>query len=151
MDMKSLLKRLVETESPSHDKAAVDRVGEIVAEHALKLGATVEIIQNAETGDHVLARFGLSGARKTSEVEARNGILLLCHMDTVFPLGTLPKMPYREADGKIFGPGVLDMKAGIVLSMAAIEEAQKSGMDRPVTLLCTSDEEIGSHTSRELI
>jgi glutamate carboxypeptidase len=141
MDMKSLLKRLVETESPSHDKAAVDRVGEIVAEQALRSGATVEIIQNAETGDHVLSRWG----------NGRDGILLLCHMDTVFPLSTLAKMPYREADGKIFGPGVLDMKAGIVLSLAAIEEAQKSRMERPVTLLCTSDEEIGSHTSRELI
>jgi glutamate carboxypeptidase len=60
-------------------------------------------------------------------------------------------MPYREANGKIFGPGVLDMKAGIVISLAAIEEARSNGMTRPVTLLCTSDEEIGSHTSREHI
>lgn len=84
-----------------------------------------------------------------SEREKR--ILLLCHMDTVFPLGTLSKMPYREADGKIFGPGTLDMKAGIVIGLGAIEEAQKAGMARPVTLLCTSDEEIGSHTSRAWI
>ena len=73
-------------------------------------------------------------------------------MDTVFPLGTLAKMPYREADGKIFGPGVLDMKAGIVISLAAIEELLKSdGLNRPVTLLCTSDEETGSLTSEKLI
>ena len=72
-------------------------------------------------------------------------------MDTVFPLGTLSKTPYREADEKIFGPGVLDMKAGIVISLAAIEEAQKQGMNRPITLLCTSDEEIGSGTSRKHI
>ena len=72
-------------------------------------------------------------------------------MDTVFPLGTLTKMPYREADGKIFGPGTLDMKAGIVISLAAIEDAQMQGLKRPVTLLCTSDEEIGSLTSREHI
>ena len=73
-------------------------------------------------------------------------------MDTVFPLGTLEKMPYREADGKIYGPGVLDMKAGIVISLAAIEALQKSGnLNRPVTLLCTSDEETGSLTSEALI
>src|SRR5687768_6190894 len=150
MDTKSLLKLLVETESPSHDKVAVDRVGAIVAEEARKLGAQIEIIPNKETGDHVVARF-LSPNGRGVRGEGKTPILMLCHMDTVFPLGTLPKFPYREADGKIFGPGTLDMKAGIVLSMAAIEEAQKSGMDRPVTLLCTSDEEIGSHTSRELI
>jgi glutamate carboxypeptidase len=69
-------------------------------------------------------------------------------MDTVFPLGTLDKVPFREVEGKIFGPGTLDMKAGIVIALAAIEQAQGSGLNRPVTLLCTSDEEIGSQTSR---
>ncbi|MCI0556802.1 MAG: M20 family metallopeptidase, partial [Anaerolineae bacterium] len=61
------------------------------------------------------------------------------------------KTPYREDGDKIFGPGTLDMKAGIVIALAAIEEAQKQGLNRPVNLLCTSDEEIGSHTSRALI
>jgi glutamate carboxypeptidase len=69
-------------------------------------------------------------------------------MDTVFPLSTIDKMPFHEADGKIFGPGTLDMKAGIVIALATIEETQRSGLNRPVTLLCTSDEEIGSYTSR---
>ncbi|MBK8822167.1 MAG: M20 family metallopeptidase [Anaerolineales bacterium] len=142
MDMKSLLKQLVEIESPSHDKAAVDRVGIFVADEALKYGADVEVISNTKTGDHVVARWG----------SGENGILLLCHMDTVFPLGTLKSMPYREADGKIYGPGTLDMKAGIVICLAALEELQKSGrLNRPVTLLCTSDEEIGSSTSRKYI
>jgi glutamate carboxypeptidase len=148
MEPKQLLKLLVETESPSHDKSAVDRVGVIVAEEARKLGAVVEVISNQETGNHILARFQ---PIHPSSFNLHPSILLLCHMDTVFPLGTLPKMPYREADGKIFGPGTLDMKAGIVISLAAIEEAQKRGLNRPVTLLCTSDEEIGSHTSRESI
>ena len=141
MDIKKLLKTLVETESPSHDKSVVDRVGAIVAEEARRLGANVEIISNKETGDHVISKWG----------SGKDGILLLCHMDTVFPLGTLSKMPYRESDGKIFGPGVLDMKAGIVISLAAIEDAHNNGMTRPVTLFCTSDEEIGSHTSRKHI
>ncbi len=139
--MKSLLKTLVETESPSLDKVAVDCVGVIVADEARKLGGRVEIVPNKEMGDHIISRWG----------NGRNNILLLCHMDTVFPLGTLSKIPYREADGKIFGPGTLDMKAGIVISLAAIEEIHRQGLSRSVTLLCTSDEETGSHTSRELI
>ena len=148
MDIKQFLKTLVETESPSHDKSAVDRVGAIVVDEVRKLGADVEIIPNYETGDHVLSRFIPDLNPAASDLKP---ILILCHMDTVFPLGTLSKFPYREADGKIFGPGVLDMKSGIVISLAAIEAAQKSGLNRPVSLLCTSDEEIGSHTSREHI
>ena len=141
MNTKQLLQLLVETESPSHDKAAVDRVGVIVAEEARKLGAQVEIIPNAETGSHILSKWG----------SGKDGVLLLCHMDTVFPIGTIRKTPFREEGEKIFGLGALDMKAGIVISLAAIEEAQKQGLNRPITLLCTSDEEIGSHTSREHI
>jgi glutamate carboxypeptidase len=144
MDTKSLLKRLVETESPSHVKAAVDRVGAIVAEEARRLGAQVEIIPNQETGDHLLSRFHPSDV----SLLPSSPILLFCHMDTVFPLGTIEKFPYGEAGGKIVGPGTLDMKAGIVIALAAIEEAGRSGLRRPVTLLCTSDEETGSLTSR---
>jgi glutamate carboxypeptidase len=134
----ALLKRLVQTESPSSDKSAVDRVGAIVVGEARKLGADIEILPNHEIGDLVISRWG----------RGKDGILLLCHMDSVFPIGTLAKMPYREAGGKIFGPGVLDMKAGIVICLAAVAEARKSGLTRPVTLLCTSDEETGSHASR---
>jgi len=72
-------------------------------------------------------------------------------MDTVFPIGTIEEFPYREVDGRIHGPGTLDMKAGIVIALAAIEELQRSGLKQTVALLCTSDEEIGSHTSREHI
>jgi glutamate carboxypeptidase len=143
-----LLKTLVETESPSHDKAAVDRVGVIIAGEARKLGAQIEILQNQETGDHILAYFGQGVATKPEFEAPRKPILLLCHMDTVFPLGTLEKFPYREVHGKISGPGTLDMKAGIVIALAAIEQVQSSAMNRPITLLCTSDEEIGSRTSR---
>jgi glutamate carboxypeptidase len=153
MDTKSLLKLLVETESPSHDKMAVDRVGAIVGEEARKLGAQVEVIPNQETGDHVLCRFPSpnGGLRSALSGGSEGGILLLCHMDTVFPLGTINRTLFREADGKIFGPGTLDMKAGIVIALAGIEEAQKSGLNHPLTLLCTSDEETGSITSRQHI
>ncbi len=141
MNLKKLLKLLVETESPSHDKDAVNRVASIVMDEAKKLGANIEVIENVETGNHVISKWG----------SGKNQILFLCHMDTVFPLETLNKTPYREADGKIFGPGTLDMKAGIVIALGAIEHAIQNGLTRPVTLLCTSDEEIGSLTSRHLI
>ncbi len=141
--MKSLLKQLVETESPSHDKAAVDRVGQIVADECRKLNARVEIIPNKKTGDHILAKWGNGG----------NGILILCHMDTVFPLGTIKTFPHKEADGKIHGPGTLDMKAGIVITLGAISALLSKGTvdPRPITALFTSDEEIGSATSRKHI
>jgi glutamate carboxypeptidase len=143
-----LLKTIVETESPSNDRSAVDRVGAIVAEESRRLGAQVEVIRNQDTGDHILVRFLPNLQSVTLNLQP---ILLLCHMDTVFRLGTLSHMPYREADGKIFGPGTLDMKAGIVIALAAVESAQRSGLKRPVTLFCTSDEEIGSQTSRGYI
>jgi len=147
MNPKFLLQALVETESPSHDKSAVNRVAAIVLEEARKLSAQIGLIPNQETGDHIIARFHPSSL----SIPTSKPILLLCHMDTVFPLGTLSKMPYYEADGQIFGPGTLDMKGGIVIGLAAIEAAQREGLNRPVTLLCTSDEEIGSETSRALI
>ncbi len=141
MNTNALLKLLIETESPSHDKAAVDRVGAIVAEEARKLGAKVEVVANQGTGDHVIAKWAGTG----------KPILFVCHMDTVFPVGTINTFPYREEEGKIMGPGVSDMKASLVISLSAIEEARAQGVERALTLLCTSDEEIGSITSRELI
>ncbi len=142
--MPDLLKRLVETESPSNDKAAVDRVGAIVAEECRNLGAAVEVMPNETTGNHIVARWG-SGQAKS--------LLILCHMDTVFPLGTLPRMPYYEKDGKIFGPGTLDMKGGIAITLGAIAAMRQADQmpDRPIVAAFTSDEEIGSGTSRGLI
>ncbi|MCC7117327.1 MAG: M20 family metallopeptidase [Anaerolineales bacterium] len=142
MNPKLLLKRLVETESPSHDSAAVNRVADLVISAAGDLGAKIQTLENPAVGKHVVARWG-SGA---------DNFLFLCHMDTVFPLGTLQSMPYREADGKIYGPGVLDMKAGIVICLSAIAELQATNaLNKSVTLLCTSDEEIGSGSSRKWI
>ncbi len=80
MDLKSLLKLLVETESPSNDKVAVDSIGTIIAKEARKFGAQVDIIQNVETGNHILARLPSSIGRGQGE-----GILLLCHMDMSLP------------------------------------------------------------------
>jgi glutamate carboxypeptidase len=141
--MLALLKRLVETESPSHDKAGVDNVGALVAEECRRHGALVSLHPQKTVGDLVEAHWG----------EGRNGILLLAHMDTVHPIGTLERMPYREVDGRILGPGVEDMKGGIVVglsALAAITEPHQAPI-RPVTALFTSDEEIGSPASRPFI
>lgn len=141
-EMIALLHKLVELESPTDQKTAVDRLGAFVADECRRRGAQVEIIPNETTGNHVAARWG-SGP---------GGILLMHHMDTVFPLGTLESMPFYEKDGRIFGPGVLDMKGGLVVSLSAITALQAAGeLRRPVTVLVTSDEETGSATSEGLI
>jgi glutamate carboxypeptidase len=140
--MIALLKKLVEIESPTSDKAAVDRVGAVIAAECRQLGAQVEVVPNPLAGDHLIARWGAGPG----------GILLMHHMDTVYPLGTLARMPFYEKEGRIFGPGVLDMKGGIVISLTAVAALRETGgLNRPVTLLITSDEEAGSDTSQELI
>jgi glutamate carboxypeptidase len=138
-----LLRQLVEIESPSHDKSSVDRAGRLIAEECRRLNADVRIIEQPVVGNHILARWG----------KGQNGILLLHHMDTVFPLGTLEKMPFYQKEEKTYGPGVLDMKGGIVITLSAIRRllAEKQMPARPVTALFTSDEEIGSDSSRALI
>lgn len=149
--MLSMLKKLVETESPSHDKIAVDAVSRVVADECRRLGAKVDIIPSPKAGDMVMARF--DAHLPQGDDRQKPAILLLHHMDTVFPLGTLAKMPFYTKDDKTYGPGVLDMKGGVVVSLAAIDELQKTGKmpGCPVIALFTSDEEIGSENSRDII
>jgi glutamate carboxypeptidase len=162
--MLALLKQLVEIESPSHDKVAVDRVGSLVADRCRLLGGRVKVHSNPDHGNNLEVCFFPSPpvspeSRHRKDLDRKlptegNGksILLLAHMDTVFPIGTLEHMPFREKDGKVFGPGVSDMKGGIVVLLSALGAALESGnLHHPVTVLFTSDEEIGSDTSRELI
>ncbi|MBT7782942.1 MAG: M20/M25/M40 family metallo-hydrolase, partial [Anaerolineae bacterium] len=146
--MISLLKKLVETESPTHDKKAVDRVGAILAEVSQKLGATITLFPQEKRGDHILAEW-----QAPSPQSQKKGILLLGHMDTVFPLGTLDKMPFYQREDKIYGPGVLDMKGGLVIGLSAIEKLRAADAlpNRPISMLFTSDEEVGSQTSRAII
>jgi glutamate carboxypeptidase len=133
------LRALVEVESPSDDKAAVDAAARMVAELAASLGGRVKLHKQSGFGDVLEVRFGV--ARR-----GKKPVLLLGHLDTVWPLGTLRKMPWREREGRFFGPGVLDMKAGVVMALAAIRAL--GGVSRPVTLLLNPDEEVGSPVSR---
>jgi glutamate carboxypeptidase len=137
------LQELVEVESPSHDKAAVDRAGALMAGWAETMGGTVKRHKQKAFGDVLELRFGPARSRK-------GRVLLLGHLDTVWPVGTLAKMPWREADGKLWGPGVLDMKAGVVMALEAIAAAKELDAQRPVTLLLVSEEEIGSPISRAI-
>ena len=149
--MMVLLKRLVETESPSHDKSAVDNVGKIIVEEIESLGGEITIIQNETAGNHIVARFDHHLSRENTNIN--NSFLMLCHMDTVFPIGTLAHMPFQEKDGKILGPGVSDMKAGAVVCLTALRTLLDNNLMplAPITVLFTSDEETGSLTSRKLI
>ncbi|MBI4769347.1 MAG: M20/M25/M40 family metallo-hydrolase [Chloroflexi bacterium] len=135
----------VEIESPTTDKAAVDRLGAVLRGQMEGLGARVEVDRQTVAGDHLIGRW--------NGVSQGDGLLLMCHMDTVYDLGTLANFPCRQEDGRLHGPGTLDMKASLVICLHALAALQEAGRlpARPITLLCTSDEETGSETSRALI
>ncbi len=139
--LKARLRELVEVESPSEDKAAVDRANDLVAGWAEGLGGKVKRHKQKAFGDLLELRFGPARSR-------RGRVLLLGHLDTVWPMGTLAKMPWREAEGKLWGPGVLDMKAGVVMALEAVAALQELDAERPVTVLLVSEEEVGSPVSR---
>lgn len=142
-EMVAELKELVLMESPTHDKAACDQLCAALAEKFRQLGARVKIHRQKKAGDHLQVEF--AGAKD------RKPILLLGHYDTVYATGTLATMPWRESKGLLYGPGIFDMKGGIVQVMYAIRALQAQGpLPRPVTVLLVSDEEEGSETSRAI-
>ena len=153
--MLDLIRRLVRAESPSSDKAAVDACVALAAAQAKALGGRVKLHRQRGFGDVLEARFGPKSS-KASEGKAARGdrsaerrILLLGHLDTVWPVGTLKTMPCHLAEGRLWGPGVLDMKAGVGMALTAIEMLAEAGvLNREVVLLLTSDEEVGSPVSR---
>lgn len=139
--IRNSLKELVLQESPSEDISAVNAASAIVERLARGMGGGVRRNKQRKFGDVVELRFGPARS-------GRKPILLLGHMDTVWPIGTLKEMPWREEKGKFFGPGVLDMKAGVVMALAAVSTLKELKLDRPVTLLLNSEEEVGSPVSR---
>lgn len=149
-EMLALTRELVERESPSHDKAAVDRCGRAVADPFRRAGARVTLHKRDVVGNVLQFDFAASAAESAGLKASR--LLLLGHFDTVWDMGTLKSMPCREHKGRLYGPGVYDMKAGITIALFAIRALNESGgLNRPVTVLLNTDEEIGSEHSRELI
>jgi glutamate carboxypeptidase len=136
------LRSWVEIESPTSDKESVDRFGKLVAEKFADLGMSVEWNEDSERGNHLVTRWG-----------SRNGqLLLIGHLDTVWELGTLDRMPCVIDDEIGRGPGIFDMKSGLVIILYALRLIRELKQDQyPITLLATSDEEVGSVTSRQLI
>lgn len=140
--LRATIETLVRLESPSTDKAAVDRCGAALVNILTGAGATVTRLAQAERGDHVRAEFA-GGPRR---------VLLLGHFDTVWDVGQIERMPFREEEGRLYGPGVFDMKASIAVALAAVRALAALAMRGPrIVMLWTTDEEIGSGTSRAFI
>ena len=143
-----LLQALVETESPSRDEAALGRVARIVEEAVLQAGGRVEAIPAPGLGLHLLGRF--SGE---SSAKHEKPLLVLAHMDTVHPAGTLDRFPFKIVGDRIQGPGAYDMKAGLAAGLVALRLLAEKGrrLRSGALFLFTCDEEIGSPDSRPLI
>ncbi len=143
-EMVAGLKELVLLESPTHDKAACDQLCSVLADQFRQLGGRVKLHRQKKAGDHLQVEF--AGAR------GHKPILLLGHYDTVYSTGTLASMPWRESKGLVYGPGVFDMKGGIVQMMFAIRALLETlgTLSRPIIVLLVSDEEEGSDTSRAI-
>ncbi len=140
-----LTKNLVLAESPSDVKGAVDECVGLAATRAKALGGRVKLHKQKEFGDVLELRFG----RKSKG--GRGCLLLLGHLDTVWPLGTLKRMPCRVGEGRLYGPGALDMKAGVAMALTAVEMlAEADLLNREIVLLLNSDEEVGSPVSRPI-
>ena len=144
--MIALLREMVDTDSGSYDKAGVDRAGEVVARFHQANGLDVEIVPDARYGDAVKARLPNPTAND------QRPVLLLGHRDTVFPQGEPTRRPFTIKGSRAYGPGVADMKGGIVISaFVAAAFAECGGLSAPLMMLTTSDEEIGSPSSRPVI
>ncbi len=143
-DLIALVQDLVHRESPSTNKPALDALGAYVGEQMQSLGAEVERFPQEKHGDHWLGSWGQKGS---------GGVLLLVHLDTVYPIGTLEKTPWRRDTTHFYGPGALDMKVSLAMALIVIDQLKKDGNLRPdiISLLCTSDEETGSYSSRYII
>ncbi|MBA8845382.1 glutamate carboxypeptidase [Ochrobactrum sp. RH1CCR137] len=149
-DLNEMIARLrpwIETESPTFDAAAVNRLVDTAAYDFAAAGASVEFIPG---------RMGFGGslrARFPHADQGRPGILVSGHLDTVHPLGVINVNPYRREDGKIYGPGIQDMKGGNFVALEAMRQIARSGLTTklPVTFLLTPDEEVGTPSTRDLI
>ena len=142
--MVETIRQMVEIESPTDNKPAVDRLGSWLAQKFDAMGGHSKFHRAADFGDHLQVDFAGRDRRKP--------VLLLGHMDTVYPLGTLANMPAEIRDGRLWGPGALDMKSGIAFMLSAIDSLRdQSGLlPRAVSVLLVSDEEVGSDSSRRI-
>ncbi len=138
------LRLFVEQETPSTDKELLDDFARFLADYAATISGKVEILPAVGSGDHVRVRWG--------DEDLGPPIFLLGHYDTVWAEGTIEKMPFSIRDGVASGPGIFDMKCGLVQGFWAVRALREvAGVHRPLVFVCNSDEEVGSPTSRALI
>lgn len=145
-EMLRVLRRFVTTESPSLEKAAADRCCTVIAKEWRDQDVQVERIPQKRRGDHLRVTY----ARKSA---AAGQLLVLGHYDTVYSTGTVEERPFRISANKAYGPGIFDMKAGIVQALFALKTLETANVNTSmrIVFLWTSDEEIGSESSRKLI
>src|SRR5258707_11514292 len=145
--MLRLLGKFVRAESPSTDKSAADACARVIAAEWRKRDVRVELLEQKHRGAH------LRITRASDDAKSRGQILVLGHYDTVYARGTLARMPFRVGAGRVFGPGVFDMKGGIVQALFALDAIadSRARLSDRIVFLWTSDEEIGSESSRNLI
>jgi len=146
--MLTLLRTFVVAESPSLEKSPADRCCGIIAEEWRKHGTRVQRIAQKHRGDHLRITWQPHSSRRSA-----GQLLVLGHYDTVYETGTLAKMPFRVSASKAHGPGTFDMKAGIVQALFALNALRQSAtpLRKHIVFLWTSDEEVGSESSRNLI
>jgi glutamate carboxypeptidase len=138
------LRAWVNVDSGSLDKAGVDQVGALVAARLARSGFAVETHPQTLFGDNLVARRAGQG---------RFRLLLIGHMDTVYPRGAVAERPFTLRDGRAYGPGIFDMKSGILAGITALDLVGDAALERfaSITFICNSDEEIGSPGSTPLI
>lgn len=146
-EMLAVLRRFTVAESPSTNKPAADRCACVIASVWRKLGVHVALLPQKNRGAHILVDSWPGRSRPAGQ------LLVLGHFDTVYAAGALRNMPFRVKDNKVYGPGVFDMKAGIVQALFALETLlrAKAALRKRIIFLWTSDEEIGSESSRKLV
>jgi glutamate carboxypeptidase len=148
-EMLDFIRWLVEQESMSREAAATARIAENFGNKLRELGASVALLADPNFGASVLARFDFTGG----QVEDDKQLMIVGHLDTVWPAGTLSARPFRIEDGRAYGPGIFDMKAGVTIATFALRAIKELGLTtrRRICMLMTCDEETGSVFSRPFI
>jgi glutamate carboxypeptidase len=142
------IRELVERETKSREESRLNEIAGLVSGQLREIGGQVELIPQNGYGTHLRARFDFGHDRM------EHGVLVVGHLDTVWPVGSLERLPFRVTpEGRAHGPGIFDMKSGVAILVESLRTivSQRLATKRPVTVLLTCDEEIGSRTSRPLI
>jgi len=142
------IRELVERETKSREESRLNEIASFISGQLREIGGQVELIPQNGYGTHLRARFDFGHDRM------EQGVLVVGHLDTVWPVGSLERLPFRVTpEGRAHGPGIFDMKSGVAILVESLRTivSQRLATKRPVTLLLTCDEEIGSRTSRQLI